>query len=179
MSMYIYIYLKTENPDVVVLIDETHMTRKKRNRGEFQGRTTSGHTTVIVGIYELDIGAEPRVGTGRVILVEVPDKSRKTLEALIRKHVKPESIVWTDGFSSYKWLGAGAKRGEHSEISGYTWDWVNHGGGEFVRGEALTRVSTNGVEGLFGRVKRFRRASGVMRTYDRMYAFYIAEFLWR
>ena len=76
-------------------------------------------------------------------------------------------------------MGAGAKRGEHSEISGYTWDWVNHAGGEFVRGEGLTRVSTNGVEGLFGRVKRFMRASGVTRTYDRMYAFYIAEFLWR
>ena len=34
-----------ENPDVVVLIDETHMTRKKTSRGGFQGRTTSGHNS--------------------------------------------------------------------------------------------------------------------------------------
>ena len=168
-----------EDHTIVVCIDETHMTRKKKDRGGFQGRTTSGHSTVIVGFYELDIAQEPRVGTGRVVLVEVPNKSRATLEALIRKHVKPGSIVWTDGFSSYKWLGAGSKRGEFSAISGYTWDWVNHASGEFVRGEGVTRVSTNGVEGLFGRVKRFMRASGATKTHDRMYAFYIAEFLWR
>ena len=100
------------NQTIVVCIDETHMTRKKNNRGGFQGRTTSGHATVIVGFYELYISQEPRVGTGRVVLVEEPDKSWKTLKARIRKHVKTGSIVWTDGFSSYKWLGAGAKRGE-------------------------------------------------------------------
>ena len=65
---------------------------------------------LIVGFYELAISQEPRVGTGRVVLVEVPDKSRKTVEALIRKHVKTGSIVWANGFSSHKWLGAGAKR---------------------------------------------------------------------
>ena len=43
------------NTNLVVLIDETHITKKKTNRGGFVGRTTAGHTTVVVGLFELGI----------------------------------------------------------------------------------------------------------------------------
>ena len=50
---------------------------------------------MIAGSCDLHISQELRIGTGRVILAEVLDKSRKTLEALIRKHVKIGSSVWS------------------------------------------------------------------------------------
>ena len=53
---------------------------------------------------------------------------------------------------SYEFLGAETRRGTFSEISGYTWDVVNHSKGKFVRGSVITRVSAIGFEGLFGRV---------------------------
>jgi hypothetical protein len=168
-----------DNPNLVVLIDETFVTKKKRNKGGFQGRSTAGHTTIIIGFFELDISSEPRVGTGRTLLIIVPDRTRKTIEEAIRRYVRAGSIIWTDKFKSYEFLGAGTRRGTFSEISGYTWDFVNHSKGEFVRGAGLTRVSTNGVEGLFGRVKRFMRSCGVTKIKDNQYCFYLAEFLWR
>ena len=89
------------------------------------------------------------------------------------------SIIWTDGHARYKWLGQGVKPGQHSEVSGFTWDWVNHKKGEFVRGSGVERISTNGVESLFGRMKKFFRASGVTHVHDQRYALHLAEFLWR
>ena len=62
----------SENPEIVVLIDETHMTRKQKNKGGFRGKKSVGHTTVIVGMYELDISQEPRVGTGRAYCWKCP-----------------------------------------------------------------------------------------------------------
>ena len=122
------------NPNLVVLIDETHVTKKKRNKGVSQGRSTAGHTTIIIGFFELDILSEPRIGASRKLLIIILDKTRKTIEEVIRKYVRPGSIIWTDKFKSYEFLGAGIKRGTFSEISGHTWDFVNHSKGEFVRG---------------------------------------------
>ena len=45
----------------------------------------------------------------------------------------------------------------------------------FVRGE----VSTNAVEGLFSRVKRFNRIIGVQNICKSNYGDYLGEFLWR
>jgi hypothetical protein len=39
-------------------------------------------------------------------------------------------------------------------------------------------VSTNGVEGLFGRLKRHLRQSGITKVSKRCYAKYLVEFLW-
>ena len=113
------------NPNLVVLIDETHSTKKKKNRGGFVGRTPVGHTTVVVGFFELDISQEPRKGTGRSLLIEIPNKTRATLVHLIGQHVQIGSVIWTDGFSSYKFLGHGTTRGTLSPTSGHIWDWVN------------------------------------------------------
>ena len=168
-----------DNPNLVVLMDETHITKKKRNKGGFQGRSTAGHTTFIIGFFELDISSEPRIRTGRTLLIIIPDKTRKTIEEAITRYVRAGSIIWTDKFKSYEFLGAGTKRGTFSQISGFIWDFVKHSKGKFVRGTGLTRVSTNGFEGLFGRVKRFMRSCGVETVKDNQYCFHLSEFVWR
>jgi hypothetical protein len=98
------------------------------------------------------------------------------------RHVAVGALVWTDGHKSYKWMGEGVGRGELFAASGFRWDWVNHSKGEFSRPQAngdLGPVSTNGVEGLFGRLKRHLRQSGVTKISKRCYAKYLGEFLWR
>ena len=76
------------NPNIVVIIDETFVTKKKRNKGGFQGRSTAGHTNIIIVFFELDILSEPRVGTGRTLLIIVPDRTCKTIEDAIRRYVR-------------------------------------------------------------------------------------------
>ena len=66
-----------------------------------------------MGFYELDT-----MGTGRVMLVVIPNCKRNTLEREIRERVASGGLIWTDSVSSYNWF---EKAG-----SGYTWDCVNH-----------------------------------------------------
>ena len=168
-----------DDKTLVVLVDETYITKKKRQRGGFQGRTTTGHKTIVLGFFELNVAEEPRRGTGRAFLIEIPNCKRSTIEAAIRKYVREGSVVWTDGHKSYKWMCQGVQRGVHSPVSGYTWDWVNHKQGEFVRGTGVERVSTNGVESFFGSMKEFFRSSGVTNVHNQRYTLHLAEFLWR
>jgi hypothetical protein len=115
-------------------------------------------------------------------MVVIPNCTRSVIQAEIHRHVAVGALVWTDGRKSYKWMGEGVGRGELSAASGFRWDWVNHSKGEFSRPQAngdLGPVSTNGVEGLFGRLKRHLRQSGVTKISKRCYAKYLGEFLWR
>ena len=85
-----------DDKTIVVLVDETYITKKKRQRGGFQGRTTTGHKTIVLGFFELNIAEEPRCGTGRAFLIEIPNTKRSTIEAAIRKHVRQGSTICTD-----------------------------------------------------------------------------------
>ena len=38
------------------------------------------------------------MGTGRVMLVTIPNRKRKTLEREIRKRVAAGALIWTDSF---------------------------------------------------------------------------------
>ena len=82
-----------DDKTLVVLVDETYITKKKRQRGGFQGRTTTGHMTIVLGFFELNIAEEPRRGTGRVFLIEIPNCKMSTIEAAIRKCVREGSVV--------------------------------------------------------------------------------------
>jgi hypothetical protein len=78
-------------------------------------------------------------------------------------------------------MGEGVGRGELSAASGFRWDWVNHSKGGFSRPQANGNpgpVSTNGVEGLFGRLKQHLRPRGVTKISKRC-AKYLGEFLQR
>ena len=62
----------------IVCIDETHITKKKRNRGGFQGRNTLAHETIIMAGVELDGPWAGRKLTGRAFMVVVREKSAET-----------------------------------------------------------------------------------------------------
>ena len=125
--------------------------------------------------------------TGRCFLEIIAKKDQPTIKAVITRRIAAGALIWTDGFSSYKWLGArsgggSVRRGTLSAVSGYRWDWVNHRRGEFSRpgvdGATPTVVSTNAVEGVFSRFKRFKRGAGITKVSQNQYGLFMGEFLW-
>ena len=125
------------------VLDETAITKKKAKRG-IQGRTTRANSQWVLGCWEMNLAT--REGTGRALLMTVPNRTAETMEVLIRRHVALNSKVWTDGYPSYKWM---------RHTPDFDWAYVVHKD-EFTSGE----VSSNGVEGLFGRTKKHFRFVG-------------------
>lgn len=78
--------------------------------------------------------------SGRAVSVKVEDLTQKTLKTIIGKHVVLDSTLNTDEAQFYKQIGK--KFSDHQA--------VNHGSGEYARGE----TTTNTVEGFFGIFKR-------------------------
>ena len=76
----------------MVLVDETFLTRRKHNRGGFQGRITKGHTTVIFAAMEMSVMADgSHKETGRAVLKVVPNKETETLAKIMKRYIKPGS----------------------------------------------------------------------------------------
>ena len=66
-------------PNKVVLVDESFLTRRKRNKGGLRGRTTQGHLTVIFGAVEMTKNEDgTHKETGRAILRVIPNKETLT-----------------------------------------------------------------------------------------------------
>ena len=65
---------------------------------------------------------------------------RATVQAVIERHVEVGSTLHTDESGTYSGI----------HFSGYDHDTVNHGAGEYVRGE----TTTNGIESVFAVLKR-------------------------
>lgn len=63
--------------------------------------------------------------------------------------------------------------------SGYRHSEIVHKNREFARDGPDGRVSTNAVEGLFSRVKRFLRITGSKKVGRSKYGPVLGEFLWR
>ena len=142
---------KLGSGNTVVLIDCTYITKKKKNRGGFRGKSTDGHSTCIVGMYELDLSQSPRVGTGRVVLKVVSGEQKEIMKKLIPKYCVAGAEIWTDSAKAYAWLHEGhEEQGVLSRVSGFVHSWIKHCDGKFARDE----ISTNGVEALFSRVKK-------------------------
>ena len=75
-------------PNKVVLVDESFLTRRKRNKGGFRGRTTQGHLTVIFGAVEMTKNEDgTHKETGRAILRVIPNKETLTLARIIEKNI--------------------------------------------------------------------------------------------
>ncbi|CAE7880306.1 unnamed protein product [Symbiodinium necroappetens] len=144
-------------PGRVVVIDETFFTRKITNAGGFVGRSTMGNKTIVMGFLELDLAKQA------------------TLKREIETHVLPGSLIFTDRHKSYHFLGR--------RQSQYVHRAVNHKAGEFSRMERIfgqdINVTTNAVEGLFGRLKKYLRQREYLRIGKRAYGEVLAEFLWR
>ena len=153
-------------------IDETWLTKKERSTGGFQGRSTAGTKTIVLGMMEINF--ESRRATGNCILMEIPDRSARTLKRFINTHVVPGSLIFTDSFKGYAWLSR--------PNSGFVHRCVNHKRREFSKTERIfgreVVVSTNSAEGLFGRLKSFLRAKGAKKVGKTSYGHLLSEFLW-
>ena len=149
-------YAMTEKPlgqlIGTVEADETYVGGKRR--GGKRGRGSENKTPVFALV---ERGGELRAG-------KVQNVTGKTLKGIIRENVTPDSRIMTDQFLAYTGLD--------KEFAGH--ETVNHGAGEYVRGDAYT----NTLEGWFSMLKR-----GVNGTFhhvskqhlDR----YIGEFVYR
>ncbi|KLL04452.1 MAG: transposase IS1595 [Mycoplasmataceae bacterium RV_VA103A] len=121
---------------VEVEIDETFSGGKNGNRHwdkkvpHSQGRSYKDKTPVLVMMER----------QGNVITQVVPDTKRKTLEPIIKEHVKGRSNVYTDEWHAYKNL----------EKKGYKHEIVNHRIKQYVSG----KVHVNSVENFNSHFKR-------------------------
>ncbi|HXZ13444.1 MAG TPA: IS1595 family transposase [Candidatus Sulfotelmatobacter sp.] len=88
---------------------------------------------------------------GKVIARAVRDVSGKSIYPLIRKHVAPGSVIYTDEFAVYDGISkirtVGGPGGTPANFKHFR---IKHADGVYVRGD----VHTNSVEGLWSLIKR-------------------------
>lgn len=144
----------------IVEVDETYVGGQwknkrfsERRKGSKRGRGTL--KTPVFGIL---------CRGGKVWAEIVPDVEGRTLLPLIKKRVKPGSVVCTDTWKSYTGVAA----------NGYVHRLVKHQEGEYVHGQGN---HINGLEGFWGYLKRRLAAKGGIRK-ERL-PLYLAEYVWR
>jgi len=157
--------------DEEVEADECEIGRKRKG--------LHGHDTAVKGYFR---GLFERA-SGR-IFIEPYDKLKKdeddrrfgpptvdNVRPLLEK-LTEGSILYTDGARAYESL---------SKELGFRWSSVDHSSGEFSRKQRLWGklrvVSTQGIDGTWGRLKTFLRARGGVLT-DQLES-NVKEFHWR
>ena len=118
----------------VVEADETLVGGKVKGKG----RGYRENKTTVFGMIERG---------GDMMAKVVPNVKRRTLEPIIRENVEPGTTIHTDELRTYLKLSA----------AGYTHESVNHGAGEYVRGDS----HVNAVEGFWARLKLSIRGTHV------------------
>jgi len=130
------------NPELlqgIVEVDETYVGGKPRKGTGIKNKKGRGtKKTPVLTLIERN---------GNVISKPVGDVSGKTLKFAIREVVDFNSTIMTDEWKSYRGIGKDFKGGH---------EVVNHGKGEYVRGNA----NTNTAESYFALLKR-----GVIGTF--------------
>ena len=121
--------------DGPVEVDESYFGGRRKNmpkkrRRQLTGRGPAGKTAVA--------GVKDRA-TNQVRVRVVPATDAATLQAFVRSTAKPGATVYTDEAKAY----GGLKRD-------YGHEAVNHGVGEYIRGQA----GVNGIEGFWSMLKR-------------------------
>lgn len=131
--------------------DETYVGGVRKGK---RGRGAAGKT-VVFGMIERQ---------GNVMTHVVPNVRRKTLQPLIEANVEPGSTMHTDELLSYRTI----------DSKGYSHATVNHGSGEYVRGD----VHTNTIEGFWSQIKRSIQGTHIHVSGKHM-AKYLGEFEFR
>lgn len=123
--------LQLEGPTVE--IDETYMGGKRKG---YRGRPMRGDKTKtpVVAIMQRQ---------GKVFAKAIPDATGSSILPLIRDHVVPGSVIYTDEYPVYHSLPM--LRQPNGDWLDFRHGTVNHAQGEWVRGEA----HTNSVEGFW------------------------------
>lgn len=137
--------------NITVEIDETKVGKRKYHRGH-----------AVDGVWVL--GGVERTEERKVFLVEVPDRSAKTLLNILKRHIRPGTIVHSDLWKGY------VKLEEAMDVVHRT---VNH---SFCFVDPITSVHTNTIEGTWWALKRSIPIS--RRTRGKV-AGHLFEFIWR
>ncbi len=95
---------------------------------------------------------------GRVRAIVAPDRKADTLVPMVREHVLPKSMVFTDDFPSYDGLG----------VRGYSHHRINHSAGVYVLGTTHTQT----IEGFWSLVK-----NGIRGVYHSVGKHYLQTYL--
>jgi len=106
-----------------------------------RGRPMRGdkQKTPVIGIVQRGGVAMARV---------IPDVTTETMNGIVKKHVIPGSVVYTDELASYRRIGF--LRGRDGRHLQYRHRTIRHSDGVYVRGD----IHTNSVEGLWSLLKR-------------------------
>jgi transposase-like protein len=153
--------LLSENQDIQiggpkVEVDETYMGGQRKGK---RGRPMRGDKKKTPVIAVVQRG-------GNVLAKAIPDVTTDTLAGVVKKHVVPGAVVYTDELSSYNTVGfLRDSEGKHLEYKHQT---VKHSAGEFVRGD----VHTNSVEGFWSLVK-----GGIKGVYHSVSPEYLQTYL--
>lgn len=144
-----------------VEMDETYIGGQRKNKRlhirRIQGKRGHGTDKLpIVGIFSRLSGH---------VYVEVLTKKLDIARifSIIAERTEPGGTIYTDGFKMYRGL-AGLM---------YQHEYVDHDGGELVRGD----VHTNNIEGFWGILKRKLSCIGGMRRAN--LHLFVAEIVWK
>jgi len=142
-------------------MDETYVGGQRKNKKLHIRRIKGkrGHGTdklPIIGLFNLE--------TGLVYIDVEPRKlDRNYVFKTIQERMVKGSSLYTDGFKMYRGITK----------YGYIHEFVDHEGGEYVRGD----VHTNNIEGFWGILKRKMGCIGGMRR-EKLYLFG-GEIVWK
>jgi transposase-like protein len=145
----------------IIEMDETYIGGQRKNKRLHIRRIKGkrGHGTdklPIVGLFSRE--------TGKVLVSVEPKKlDIHFIRRMIRENVVRGSAVYTDGFKMYRSIWQ----------DGYLHRYVDHEGGEYVRGD----VHTNNIEGFWGILKRKMGCIGGMRR--KYLHLFVGEIVWR
>lgn len=125
----------------IIQIDETWIGGQsrfmhKRKKKETNYKWTD-NKTLVVGLKQQD---------GPLVVYPMADATQAKIEAIIKRHVKPGSTIWTDSSPLYSGL----------RDLGYDHHWVNHNKNQYVKGDGIT---TNEMESWWAALKRIYKGT--------------------